>query len=93
MHTNNPPLIVHVIHHFGVGGMENGIVNLINHMPPGRYRHAIVCLTGYSEFRQRLNQPVELVALNKRAGNDNTHRSKGVRHIVQESGADIHAGF
>ena len=70
MHTNNPPLIVHVIHHFGVGGMENGIVNLINHMPPGRYRHAIVCLTGYSEFRQRLNQPVELVALNKRAGND-----------------------
>jgi len=70
MHTNNPPLIVHVIHHFGVGGMENGIVNLINHMPPGRYRHAIVCLTGYSEFRKRLNQPVELVALNKRAGND-----------------------
>ena len=70
MHTNNPPLIAHVIHHFGVGGMENGIVNLINHMPPGRYRHAIVCLTGYSEFRKRLNQPVELVALNKRAGND-----------------------
>jgi sugar transferase (PEP-CTERM/EpsH1 system associated) len=70
MHTNNPPLIVHVIHHFGVGGMENGIVNLINHMPPERYRHAIVCLTGYSEFHKRLNQPVELVALNKRAGND-----------------------
>ncbi|MDP1639269.1 MAG: TIGR03088 family PEP-CTERM/XrtA system glycosyltransferase [Candidatus Nitrotoga sp.] len=70
MHTNSLPLIVHIIHHFGVGGMENGIVNLINHMPPGRYRHAIVCLTGYSEFRQRLHQPVELVALNKRDGND-----------------------
>jgi sugar transferase (PEP-CTERM/EpsH1 system associated) len=70
MHTNSPPLIAHVIHNFGVGGMENGIVNLINNMPPGRYRHAIVCLTGYSEFHQRLNQPVELVALNKRAGND-----------------------
>jgi sugar transferase (PEP-CTERM/EpsH1 system associated) len=70
MHTNNPPLIVHVIHHFGVGGMENGIVNLINHMPPEHYRHAIVCLTGYSEFHKRLNQPVELVALNKRDGND-----------------------
>ena len=70
MHTNNPPLIVHVIHHFGVGGLENGIVNLINHMPPERYRHAIICLTGYSEFHKRLNQPVELVALNKRAGHD-----------------------
>ncbi|MCE9551616.1 MAG: TIGR03088 family PEP-CTERM/XrtA system glycosyltransferase [Betaproteobacteria bacterium] len=70
MHNNYPPLIVHVIHHFGVGGMENGIVNFINHMPPERYRHAIVCLTGYSEFHKRLNQPVELVALNKRDGND-----------------------
>ncbi len=70
MHHNNPPLIVHVIHHFGVGGMENGIVNLINHMPPERYRHVIVCLNGYSEFHKRLNQPVELVALNKRDGND-----------------------
>lgn len=63
-------MIVHVIHHFGVGGMENGIVNLINHMPPERYRHVIVCLNGYSEFHKRLNQPVELVALNKRDGND-----------------------
>lgn len=65
-----PPLIAHVIHHFGIGGMENGIVNLINHMPPERYRHAIVCLAGYSEFHRRLNQPVELVTLDKRAGND-----------------------
>ena len=50
--------------------MENGIVNLINHMPAGRYRHAIVCLTTYSDFCQRLNQPVELIALHKRAGHD-----------------------
>jgi len=67
---DRPPLIVHVIHHFGVGGMENGLVNLINHMPAGRYRHAIVCLNGYSEFHRRLNQPVELIALHKRAGHD-----------------------
>lgn len=70
MYDKPPPLIAHVIHHFGVGGMENGIVNLINHMPPERYRHAIVCLDGYNEFHKRLNQPVELVALNKQAGND-----------------------
>ena len=67
---DRPPLIAHVIHHFGVGGMENGLVNLINHMPAGRYRHAIVCLNGYSEFHRRLNQPVELIALHKRAGHD-----------------------
>ena len=30
------PLIVHVIHQLDVGGLENGLVNLINHLPPGR---------------------------------------------------------
>ncbi|SCY25646.1 sugar transferase, PEP-CTERM/EpsH1 system associated [Nitrosospira sp. Nsp13] len=69
--TTQPPLIVHVIHHLGVGGLENGLVNLINHIPPERYRHAIVCLKGYSDFRHRiLRENVEIVALNKREGHD-----------------------
>jgi sugar transferase (PEP-CTERM/EpsH1 system associated) len=70
-HSEQPPLIVHVIHHLGVGGLENGLVNLINHMPPERYRHAIVCLKGYSDFHKRITrQQVELIALNKREGHD-----------------------
>lgn len=65
------PLVVHVIHHFGVGGLENGVVNLINHMPEGRYRHAIVCLQGYSDFRQRIRRhDVEVIALDKQPGKD-----------------------
>ena len=40
----NPPLVLHVIHHLVVGGMENGLVNLINNMPTNAYRHAIVCI-------------------------------------------------
>jgi sugar transferase (PEP-CTERM/EpsH1 system associated) len=65
------PLIVHVIYHLGVGGLENGLVNLINHIPPDRYRHAIVCLKGYSDFRRRIaRENVEIVALHKREGHD-----------------------
>lgn len=65
------PLIVHVIQHFGVGGLENGLANLINHMPAGRYRHAVVCLDGYSDFRQRIQQEdVLFFALGKRPGHD-----------------------
>ena len=30
------PLIVHLIHRLDVGGLENGLVNLINHLPPER---------------------------------------------------------
>lgn len=70
-HIQQPPLIVHVIYHLGVGGLENGLVNLINHIPPERYRHAIVCLKGYSDFRARIKrQDVEIVSLNKREGQD-----------------------
>ena len=71
--VNQAPLIVHVIYHLGVGGLENGLVNLINHIPPDRYRHAIVCLKGYSDFRRRIaRENVEIVALHKREGHDLT---------------------
>ena len=39
-----PPLIAHVILRLAVGGMENGVVNLINRTPPDCYRHAVICM-------------------------------------------------
>src|SRR3569623_1111273 len=60
------PLIAHVIFRLAVGGLENGLVNLINRMP--QYRHAIICLTVYTDFHQRIrHDAVSLHALNKRA--------------------------
>jgi sugar transferase (PEP-CTERM/EpsH1 system associated) len=53
-----------------VGGLENGLVNLINRIPAERFRHAIVCLTDYSEFRQRIKRgDVPVFTLNKPLGN------------------------
>ncbi len=64
-----PPLVVHVVHRFVVGGLENGIVNLINHMPAGAYRHRIVSLTDVTDFRRRIvRDDVEVVALHKPPG-------------------------
>ena len=65
-----PPLIVHVVFRFGIGGLENGIVNLINRMPPRRWRHAVVALTEVSaEFAQRIERPdVRCIALGKKDG-------------------------
>ncbi|MDC8446585.1 MAG: TIGR03088 family PEP-CTERM/XrtA system glycosyltransferase [Nitrosomonas sp.] len=66
-----PPLIVHVIHRLDVGGLENGLVNLINGMPDGRYRHAIICLEEYTDFRSRIKKnDVRVFALHKREGYD-----------------------
>lgn len=60
------PLILHVIHHFVTGGMENGLVSLINHMPASEFRHTIVCIEDYSDFRDRLNAgDTDVVALHR----------------------------
>lgn len=65
------PLVAHIIHRLDVGGMENGLINLINHMPAERYRHAIVCLDDYTDFRRRLRRTdVACYALHKRPGKD-----------------------
>lgn len=65
------PLIAHVVHRLGMGGLENGLVNLVNRMPRDRYRHAIVCLSGYTDFRNRIERDdVEVVALHRRPGHD-----------------------
>ncbi len=69
--VNQPPLVVHVIYRLAVGGLENGLVNLINRMPAERYRHAIVCIDDYTDFRERIQRKdVEVYALHKRPGTD-----------------------
>ncbi len=70
--AGQPPLVAHIIHRLDYGGLENGLVNLINHMPLERYRHAIICLTDFNpEFRRRIQLPgVEVCALHKRDGHD-----------------------
>ena len=66
-----PPLIAHVIYHLAVGGLENGLVNLINRIPRGAYRHVIICMTDYTDFRSRITtKDVEVYALHKRPGKD-----------------------
>jgi sugar transferase (PEP-CTERM/EpsH1 system associated) len=60
------PLILHVIHHLYIGGMENGLVNLLNRLPESRFRHAIACVEDYSEFRTRLRRDdIDVIALNR----------------------------
>lgn len=66
MNAGAPPLVLHVIHHLMMGGMENGLVNLINNMPASHYRHAIACIEEDSDFRSRIARAdVEVVALHR----------------------------
>lgn len=63
------PLVAHVMFRFDVGGLENGVVNLINHMPATAYRHAVISLTEITAFRQRIvRDDVIFIALRKQPG-------------------------
>ncbi|MCK9605998.1 MAG: TIGR03088 family PEP-CTERM/XrtA system glycosyltransferase [Methylomonas sp.] len=69
--SEQPPLIVHIIYRLGVGGLENGLVNLINRMPTDSYRHAIICLTDSTDFSQRIQRPdVAIYEIHKKPGQD-----------------------
>ncbi|WP_326539092.1 TIGR03088 family PEP-CTERM/XrtA system glycosyltransferase [Pseudorhodoferax sp.] len=62
-------LVVHVVYRFDTGGLENGVVNLINHMPADAYRHVVLALTEVTDFKQRVQRPdVEFIALHKPPG-------------------------
>ncbi len=67
----SPPLIAHVIYRFYLGGLENGLINLIDHMPPDKYRHIIISLKGITHFKERLKRDdVEIIELHKKEGQD-----------------------
>lgn len=69
--AQKPLLIAHVVYHLGVGGLENGLVNLVNRLPASEFRHLIVTLTDYTEFARRIQRDdVVIVALHKRPGHD-----------------------
>jgi sugar transferase (PEP-CTERM/EpsH1 system associated) len=53
-----------------VGGLENGLVNLLNRMPAARWRHAVVSLTRISgRFAERVQRSdVQFIELDKRPG-------------------------
>ena len=66
-----PHLVVHVIHRLAIGGLENGLVNLLNHGLASRYRHVIICMTGFTDFRDRIEDAnVEVFAIHRKEGRD-----------------------
>jgi sugar transferase (PEP-CTERM/EpsH1 system associated) len=82
---------MHVLTRLDFGGLENGLVNLINRMDPLRYRHAVVCLTTYTEFAKRIQRTgVPLIALNKQPGKDPRCYLRLARTIRQLRPAVVH---
>ncbi|KAA3652561.1 MAG: TIGR03088 family PEP-CTERM/XrtA system glycosyltransferase [Proteobacteria bacterium] len=71
------PLVAHIVYSFRIGGLENGVVNLINAMPASRYRHVVIALTDCDpDFSARVRrQDVDFISLRLPPGH-------GVRHYL-----------
>jgi len=66
---DQPPLVVHLIYRLDFGGLETLLIDCINGMPAHKYRHAIVCLTDYTDLANKITKPgVSLHALHKPPG-------------------------
>jgi sugar transferase (PEP-CTERM/EpsH1 system associated) len=90
--SDSRPLIIHIVYSFDVGGLENGIVNLINRMPVERFRHMIVALAYCSPaFCQRIQRSdVEFVSINKGEGHGFKLYPKIYRMLRQLKPAVVH---
>jgi sugar transferase (PEP-CTERM/EpsH1 system associated) len=79
--------ILHVIHSLSVGGMENGLVNIINGSPE-RFEHEICCVTEADDFITRVKHPIRYYELHKREGNDLSLVLR-LKRIFQESKVNV----
>ncbi|MGH7847227.1 MAG: glycosyltransferase [Candidatus Binatia bacterium] len=54
--------VVHVVYSLETGGLENGVVNLVNRTDPARFNHVIFCLTRSGRLATRIrNHSVEII--------------------------------
>ncbi len=86
------PLVLHVVYRFDTGGLENGIVNLINRMSLGAYRHVVLALTEVdSGFSRRIQRDdVGFISLHKQAGHAVKLYPRMLKHLHELAPAVVH---
>ena len=68
--SSNTSLIVHIVFRFDYGGLENGVVNIINGLSDAPFRHVVIALTEATDFADRLQGEVAVYSIGKRPGKD-----------------------
>ncbi|SDT97032.1 glycosyltransferase [Desulfobacula phenolica] len=62
---HRPIKILHILDSFNIGGLENGVVNLVNTMDQDRFHHTICCIRDMGPMHKRiLRKDVEIISLN-----------------------------
>jgi sugar transferase (PEP-CTERM/EpsH1 system associated) len=84
-----PIKIMHVVHALGIGGLENGVVNLINHTNPDRFKHSICCISRSGQNAENLmKKNVEIFEMKKGEARDLFLPIK-LAHLFKKAKVDI----
>ncbi|MCD6564454.1 MAG: glycosyltransferase [Bacteroidales bacterium] len=83
-----PIAILHIVYSFDIGGLENGLVNLINHLPDEKYSHVICILSSGKKCVDRVRKPIRIYELHKKYGNDFSIPFK-IASIIRKERIDI----
>lgn len=70
MQSMRPLHICHIVLSLEPGGLENGVVNVINGLDPVEFRSSVCCLRRAGEFACRLRSGVAIASMDLRPGND-----------------------
>ncbi|MBI4698883.1 MAG: glycosyltransferase [Nitrospirae bacterium] len=57
--------ILHILHSLKIGGLENGVVNLVNNLNDERFENVICCIDSSGPMAERFKMPVEIFTLQK----------------------------
>jgi len=68
--THRKLKILHVVERFNIGGLENGVVNLVNRSDPEVFEHCICCVRESGPSSDRLIRKVPIFEMHKGVGND-----------------------
>lgn len=81
--------IMHLLLSLQTGGCENGIVNLMNHMDPERFKVSVCCLEDIGELAQRILPDRRHLHLVRKEGRPRIRDLHNLSALFREEGVDI----
>lgn len=60
--------VMHVMQSLEIGGLENGVVNLVNNMDPAVFDFYICCIRREGVLKSRLKNEVKVICMNEKEG-------------------------
>jgi sugar transferase (PEP-CTERM/EpsH1 system associated) len=82
-----PIRIMHVVDTLGKGGLENGLVNLIQQLDSQRFEHVVCAIRGLGLNVERLPDRVRVICLDKKPGS--RFQALALSRAIRSAGPDI----